>query len=260
MRALVTGWRGYVGGHLAGRLRKDGWEVDLFEGDVSMSPIFRYGKPDVIFHLAAITRNAPSLADPTRCMKTNVMGSVRVFEEASWYDIRVVYASSNVVLSSIFTPYRISKKAVEDYAVFLNEKKEHDIYILRFGDVYGPGMRSGLFFTWWQQWKQYGTVELWGGHQTRDYVHVSDVVDALMLAAKAEGRAPWPMDICTGRQTSFTTIARMLGVPTRLMESYQGVAERLMQHVGSARDMMGFEAKVMIEEGIEVIRKEWELC
>lgn len=256
MRAFVTGGRGYIGSRLVERLRGDGWMVELMDYDVRDTVV--WGEtPDVIYHLAAVTRNQPSILAPGKTMEVNIVGTANILAAASIRDVPVVYASSNVVYSEIRTPYQISKKAADEYAHFRMEKGQR-IAILRFGDVYGKGMKSGLFHVWRQQFEASGCVELWGGEQTRDYVHVSDVVEALVLA---NGHSGPPMDICTGMQTTFREVARLLGVPAKANMTNKGreVALRLVQAPKVAKEAIGFTAKVDIRDGIEEIREEWGL-
>jgi len=210
LRCLVTGGLGFIGSHLVKRLfelRHDVMTLDD-SSNAAFRPIKRVPNEDYagdltdllrwprdiqydwVFHLAAISRTPQAVAHPFRCHQVNATGSLIVLE---WVrDVcpkaRVVLASSNIVYGSP-NPYRASKLAMEEYMSAYNELYGLDCIALRYSNVYGPGMRWDdliCLASMRRSMVERGYIELTGdGTQSRDFTHVSDIVDGTIVAAES---------------------------------------------------------------------------
>ncbi|MGH2771996.1 MAG: NAD-dependent epimerase/dehydratase family protein [Actinomycetota bacterium] len=191
-------------------------------------------RPDEIFHLAAQMDVRRSVADPIFDADVNILGTLRLLEAARECGARVVSTSSGGCiygepdLSQLpidetatgrpSSPYGISKKVTEDYLVFYRNTYGLPFVNLALANVYGPRQdphgEAGVVAIFGRRLLAGESCAIFGdGKQTRDFVFVSDVVDAFMAAAGAgEGET---FNIGTGIQTSvvdlYSEMARLCG-------------------------------------------------
>jgi UDP-glucose 4-epimerase len=233
---------------------------------------------DAVFHHAAFVSVPGSLADPAGTAQTNVAGTVNVFEAARQAGVRaVVWASSTAVygdseaLPNIesmplcpLSPYAASKAAGEQFARAYASTWNMNIISLRYFNVYGPRQDPAspysaaipLFIS--RMLSGLRTTIYGDGEQTRDFIHVDDVVRANLLAADARpGSAGCAFNIGGGKRISVnrlhSLIAESLGVsaepvyaPARSGEVRDSVA-----CIDAAREAFGFVPVVGIEDGIQ---------
>lgn len=238
----MTGCRGYIGQRLCAELKKQGWELNPYCEPTMTVDV------DVIFHLAALTRNDRSIQSPIETMNSNVMLSTEVFELARESKVPVVYTSSAVIYSPIRTPYQISKKAVDELAQWYNEDGNGgDIRIVRLADVIGPGMTSGPIAAWREQYKRDGVIDVWEGVQRRRYVYIDDAVRALINAVN-DRKGTYnvgsivPFDI--------TCLARLLKVPYRIVPALRPVPIEI------PLPDLTYTGTFALEDAMEIVRRE----
>lgn len=184
-------------------------------------------QPEVVFHLAAQAAVPVSLERPVFDAEVNVLGSVRVLEGArAASSRRVVYTASGGTLYGDVapedlpvreshpqhptTPYGVSKKAVIDYLWMYRESHAVEFSALALANVYGPRQdphgEAGVVAIFAHRAVRNDPVTIFGdGQQTRDFVFVDDVVDALVRAASRGGGLV--CNVGTGRETSVNEIA-----------------------------------------------------
>jgi UDP-glucose 4-epimerase len=243
---VVTGGAGFVGSNIAAALADDNEvrvlddlstgtpervpaDADLVEGDVRDATLVEeaVGDADLVFHEAAEVSVQRSVEEPKRSNDVNVGGTLNVLEAAREADARVVFASScaiygvpeSIPLSEDAparprSPYAIDKYAAESYV-----RAYHDLYgletvALRYFNVYGPGQSggeySGVISIFRDQAAAGDPITVEGdGEQTRDFVHVDDVVRANLAAATTDavGEA---FNVGTGRETSVRELAEAI--------------------------------------------------
>ena len=186
--------------------------------------------PEVIFHLAARVDVPASVSDPVADADVNILGSLRVLEGARAAGTeRVVYAASGATLYGEpdpgdlpireshphrpVSPYGVSTKAVLDYLAAYRELHALEFSALALGSVYGPRQHpragAGVVAAFAQALATGSPVTVFGdGEQTRDYVYVDDVVDALARAATRGGGLV--CNVGTGRETSVNALLRTM--------------------------------------------------
>jgi UDP-glucose 4-epimerase len=245
---LVTGGAGFIGSHLCETFFEQGAKVvaydnlssgkieyirDLAEkkikfvqGDIRDSIALEEaaGNCEAIFHLAAQTSVPFSMKNPEEDFDVNAHGTLNVLEIARKRDARIIFASTAAVYGNAEktpTPedyptqpisfYGLSKCVAEDYCQFYHENYGVEVVILRIFNVYG--LRGhGVMPDFLDKLKKTPhKLEVLGtGEQSRDFIHVSDIVRALVLCAqhrKADGQI---YNVGSGTATSVTAIARMM--------------------------------------------------
>ncbi len=248
-RILVTGGCGFIGSHLGDRLAADGHEVlvldDLSTGRrENLAPRARLLEAglsdagaltraldgvDLCYHLAAVASVERSITAWRASTETNLLGSVAVFEHCATARIPVVYASSAAVYgpparlpldeaapARPLSPYGVDKLAMEAHARVGGLCRGLRSFGLRLFNVFGSRQDpaspySGVISIFLGQARAGAALTLHGdGSQTRDFVHVSDAVEALVRAAgKASTEAP-VYNLCRGEATSIRTLARTI--------------------------------------------------
>ena len=176
-KILVTGNRGYIGSRLQRRLEEIGYEVvgiDLQDGlDVLTADL-----PGVlcVYHLAAQSGAMPSIRDPMNDARQNVLGSIRIAKHYGDQGIPIIYVTSGGAIEPE-SPYGLSKKTGEEYMKML---ALDNLRICRLSSVFGDKPR-GVVDTFIRS--EVCTV-MGDGTAVRDFVHVDDVVEALVKSKK----------------------------------------------------------------------------
>jgi UDP-glucose 4-epimerase len=182
---------------------------ELCEGDfVSEADIARgLDGCDICFHLVSTTLPQSSNADPVFDVESNVMGSVRLLHQAVKHGLKkIVFVSSGGTVYGIpkevpirenhptdpLSSYGITKLAIEKYLHLHKVLHGLDYTILRLANPYGERQRinasQGAVAVFLGKVLRGETVEIWGdGSVVRDYIHIADVVDALVAAASFSG-------------------------------------------------------------------------
>jgi UDP-glucose 4-epimerase len=275
MKYLVTGGAGFIGSHLVDRLLADGHTVTIIDNLLSGSKknihpcatliqtdirnfdkIQEYFKDcDGVFHLAALARTPWCIDDPALCYEINVMGTLNVLEAVRKYKVpRIVLTSSNVVYA-FYTPYRTSKEALEGLARTYKDMYGVSTICLRNSNVYGQrqserGPSPNVFAALRKSKKENGFLLLTGdGEQTRDYTHVSDIVEGHILAMKSMKSGTY--DLCTGINHTLNKVASYFDCPVRYTAERPGDMKHIYQDPSAAEVTLGFRAKIQLDEGIK---------
>jgi UDP-glucose 4-epimerase len=252
--------------------------TELIEGDV--------GDPEavaravagagVVFHLAALASVAKSLEAPGETHRVCATGTLNVLDAARRAGVRrVVYAASSSAYGvpsadtqtetdpvMALSPYAAAKLAGELYAEAFTTSFGLETVRLRFFNVFGPRQRadspySGVIALFAAALSAGRTPVVHGdGLQSRDFVYVSDVVNALMLAADAPGVSGRVFNVGTGRRTTVldlvTSLNHLLGtkiVPER-GPTRPGDVRHSCADISRARGELGFEPSIAFEDGL----------
>ena len=229
---LVTGGAGFIGANLIEELLAKGhavYSLDNYEtgskdnhiegADYAVWDITQFmhsPEPvDIIFHLAALPRIGPSFKNPAAVIDTNVMGTTMVMDFAREHNIPVVYAGSSSYHSGVFkNPYTFSKWQGEQICAMYEHLFDVKVNICRFYNVYGDYMiNEGAYRTvlsiFKEQHQNGEVLTVTGdGTQRRDFTHVKDIVDAMILCMEKD---IWgeTFELGKGQNYSINEIAMM---------------------------------------------------
>jgi UDP-glucose 4-epimerase len=209
MKCLVTGSKGFIGTNLVLFLKSIGHEVfELdFPTDLTKPPI-DIPNTSVVVHLAADTDVRKSIENPTETFLNNCKMTSNILESTLRKGARFIFTSSLYAESSR-SPYLASKLACESLCKSYGESYGLDYSILRLSNIYGPHSLSKTSaiprFIRSLLSKDYANV-FGFGEQTRDFVYVDDVIDAI---CNCTGHLT---SVLTGQFTSINSIIKMLRI------------------------------------------------
>jgi UDP-glucose 4-epimerase len=248
--------------------------------DGALSEVFARARPEWVFHFAAQVDVRYSVDRPVADARTNVLGTIAVLEAARAAEARRVISSStggglygdaevlptpeDVVIEPM-APYGQGKLAAESYCELYSRLHGLSTISLRYGNVYGPRQdvhgEAGVVAIFCGCLVEGRRPVVYGdGHQTRDWVDVSDVVQANLLAAESELQGP--VNIGHGKETTVLELFDALNdvgyrgaklpepefAPERL-----GEVRRSCLDVSRARDELGWQPRVQLRDGLRTI-------
>jgi len=292
---LITGAAGFVGSHLAERLVTEndvtalddlsaGTEADVpdmvsfVQGDICDRELLDRltDTVDIVFHQAAIVSVQKSIEEPETCHEVNTDATIHLLELARQKDFRLVIASSAAVYGepesipiserdskTPTSPYGTDKLTVDRYAQIYNDLYGTETVALRYFNIYGPRQRGGdyggVISIFRDQALAGEAITVNGdGSQTRDFVHVSDVVDANLLAAVTDNTGE-AYNIGTGKQTSIAelaeTICDIAGTDSEVAytDPLPGDIQQSVADVSKAKKEIGFDPAVSLREGLNTV-------
>lgn len=239
-RCLVTGHKGYIGGHLIKKLQELGHEVqgiDLQEeyskdinslqglaedGEGNFHPHYWNFKPEYIFHMACFPRVGYSVENPVLTMKNNIMVGTHVLNFARKVGAkRVIYSSSSSINGNGHgpeSPYALQKMVTELECQLYAKLYGLDTVSLRYFNVYSEDQETnGSYGTaianWMQSIRDKKVPYITGdGEQRRDMVHIDDVVSANIFAMNFDKHnfSGDVYDIGTGTNVSLNEIKKII--------------------------------------------------
>lgn len=232
---------------------------------------------DVVFHLAALVSVPASVLYPREYNDVNVGGTVSLLEACRDVGVvkRVVLASSATVYGNHSTqpvheametrpgvPYAVSKLAAEQYLFTMGRISGYETVALRIFNAYGPGQtlppaHAPVIPQFLQQILGRGSVVVFGdGKQTRDFVYIDDVVDALISAAAAPEVNGQIINIGSGVETSLDALIETMASIARTQANVlynleaSGGIQRLAADISKARQLLKYRPRMGLETGL----------
>ncbi|MEZ4861342.1 MAG: NAD-dependent epimerase/dehydratase family protein [Caldilineaceae bacterium] len=297
MRIFITGGAGFIGSHLANHLHHRGHYVrvldDLSSGDpatLTAGIHFTRGDVrdvpklwsllqgvDVVYHLAARVSIPASVLYPREYNDVNVGGTVALLEACRDVGVqRVILASSATVYGEQpaqpvneemttlpAVPYAVSKVAAEQYLFTIGRLSQFETVALRIFNAYGPGqplppVHAPVIPQFMQQILGNGSVVVFGnGAQTRDFVYIDDVVEALIAAATAANVDQQIIHVGSGQETSLNElIAQMsaiIGNKANILYNLEasGGLARLVADLSKAQRLLDYRPSVTLARGLQ---------
>lgn len=244
-----------------------GGSVRFVEGDIrDRSTVERsIAGCEVVFHLAASVGNKKSIDNPTRDAETNVLGTINVLEASRAAGTRkVVLSSSAGVFGELRSlpikedhslepdsPYGCTKLCAEKLGMAWAKLYGLEVVCLRYFNVFGRRQRFDAYgnvipIFVFQALRRERITVFGDGEQTRDFVHVSDVVEANIAAASAPGLVG-TFNIGSGRRISINGLVRLIGEISGLPLDVAHGTERAgdvrhsLADISAAQDAFGFQ-------------------
>ena len=233
---------------------------------------------DVIIHLAANTGVGPSVKNPRADCMANVIGTFNYLEAARINSIqRFVFASSGAPAGEVdppiheelpphpVSPYGASKLAGEGYCSAYYKTFNIQTVMLRFGNVYGPGSlhKSSIVAKFIKQALNKETLEIYGdGAQTRDFIYIDDLINALRLAVTTDNIGGEAFQIASNQETTVGEITEKMieilnqnginDINVINGETRLGDVKRNYSDTSKAKNRLGWQPKMSQEEGLKI--------
>ena len=241
--------------------------------NAAVTDLIESRRPDVVFHLAAQADVRVSVARPQFDAEVNLIGTLNVCQGAlAAHAKKVVFASSGGTIYGTPTeiptpethpqrpesPYGVAKKAGGDYLYYYRQIHGLDYAATAFSNVYGPRQdphgEAGVVAIFAGLFLERRRPTIFGtGEQTRDFVYVDDVVDALARAAE---RGEDIINVGTGAETSvnelYGAMARATGFnePPSYASARRGELERSALAIDRAAEQLGWKPFTSLDEGV----------
>ena len=293
---LVTGGAGFIGSHLAERLVALGHRVrvldnlsqgrrewvptgaEFIEGSITDPALCRRACDGVagVFHLAAMSKVAPSIDKFEFCTEQNIVGTQNLLIAARDAGVKkAVYSGSSTyygngpapqaetALPECLSPYAVSKYVGEQFCEIFTRLYRLPTITLRYFNVYGARQPAtgayalvlGIFL---DQWRRGEPLTVHGdGAQRRDFVHVSDVVEANLAAYHGEATG-LALNVGSGTNVSIQEIADMISSQQVHLPRRAGDAEVTLADISRIRERLGWRPRVPFVEGLRELMREAE--
>jgi UDP-glucose 4-epimerase len=296
-KVMVTGGAGFIGYHLCKKLSqltddviiydnlssgkmenvKDTPKAKFVKGDIlDLKTLCEQEKSDLIYHLAAQVVVPYSMENPMDDFEINAKGTLSVLEKARKDDSKIVFASSAAIYGNPtqlptpeeygfhpFSCYGLSKVVGEEYCNIYREQYGLDVVVTRFANVYGLRCHGVIHDFLDKIAKNPNKLEIIGtGLQSRDFVHVSDVVDLLIKVGTLDDANGKTYNVGLGKTTRIVDLAQMMlkilglqdkTVVTTTGVSWQGDIHTIWFDNSKAKTELEWKPKVSLEDAIKEV-------
>ena len=252
--------------------QKNNRNLHIVEEDISVFEAIKqyFENIEIVFHLAALADIVPSIVNPGRYYKSNVTGTFSVIEacrvlgvkkliyaaSSSCYGIPDVYPTAETSKISLEYPYALTKYLGENIILHWAKVYKLPVISLRLFNVYGPRSRTsgtygavfGVFLA--QQLNNKPFTVVGDGNQKRDFIYVSDVVEAFIKAAYSDVKNEI-FNVGSGNPQSVNTLISLLGGEKVTIPKRPGEPDCTWADISKIRQMLDWQPKVSFEEGIK---------
>ena len=293
-KSLVTGGAGFIGSNLVDQLVKKKHKVIVLDNfstgrrsnlshqtkknvkiikvDISNNKHLDkyFNDVDYVFHLAGIADIVPSIENPNKYFKSNVVGTLNVVQAAKKANIKkFIYAASascygipdkfptkeNTKTDPMY-PYAFTKWQAEELIMHWAKIYNFPAISFRFFNAYGPRSRTsgaygavfGVFLA--QKLANKPLTIVGNGNQTRDFIHVYDLVSGIIKAAlsKKVGKI---YNIGSGKEIKVNKIAKLIGGRKVHIPKRPGEPNRSLADISKIKKDLDWQPKIKIEEGVK---------
>ena len=254
--------------------------VELFVADILNSQAAEKACSgiDIVVHLAANTGVGPSVENPRSDMEANVVGTFNMLDAAKTSRVgKFIFASSGAPIGEVkppitedkpakpVSPYGASKLAGEGYCSAYFRTFGLQTVSLRFGNVYGPRSKhkNSAVAKFLKQALAGGAIEIYGdGNQTRDFLYIDDLIQAVVLAARTDiGTGGEVFQIATYKETTINEISLAIKeiiekeVGKKVFIEYSspraGDVKRNYSDISKAQRVLGYKPVYDLQKGLQ---------
>jgi UDP-glucose 4-epimerase len=297
---LITGGAGFIGSHVAeaiiagggkavivdnlstGRKENINPEALFYEANIAdkctIDKIYHECHPDYVYHFAWYVLVPKSIQDPLLDMDC-LRGTINILQAAKQYGTKkIIFSSSGFIYGNNpnlplkesephipGAPYSITKFAVENYLQFYRNNFGIDYVILRNAAVYGPRQITGAMAAYIRELQQGVSSEFYGV-KTRDYIYISDVVDANLRSLSLSPNHPDPIfNLGLGEEMHlidlYAVLAKLLNKEPKPIKlpARPGEQDRYCVDIEKATRDLGWKPRVRLEEGLRMTLSHWNL-
>ena len=294
VKSLVTGGAGFIGSNLVDQLVKKKHKVIVLDNfstgrqsnlshhkiknvkiikvDISNSKHLDkyFNDVDYVFHLAGIADIVPSIENPSKYFKSNVVGTLNVVQAAKRAKIKkFIYAASascygipdkfpikeNAKINPMY-PYAFTKWQAEELIMHWAKIYNFPAISVRFFNAYGPRSRTsgaygavfGVFLA--QKLANKPLTIVGNGNQTRDFIHVYDLVNGIIKAASSN-KVGKIYNIGGGKEVKVNKITKLIGGKKVHIPKRPGEPNRSLADISKIKKDLNWQPKIKIEEGVE---------
>ena len=301
MKSLVTGGAGFIGSNLVDLLVSKGHKVIILDNfstgrrsnlshhnkkNVKIINIDISGKKNLdkyfkgvkyVFHMAGLADIVPSIENPDKYFKSNVIGTFNILQASKKAKIKkFIYAASascygfpkkfptkeNSLIKPMY-PYAFTKWQGEELVMHWFKIYKFPAISLRFFNCYGPRSRTsgtygavfGVFLA--QKLAKKPLTIVGTGEQTRDFVHVKDLVQAVFKASRSKksGRI---YNVASAKEIKVNKIAKLIGGKKIHIPKRPGEPDRSLANISSIKKDLNWFPKIKIEKGVKDLLKNIE--
>ena len=297
--AVVTGGAGFIGSHMIDLLLSKKFKVNVIDNLVAghkknykhhlNNPLFKFTKVDIckiksnntlfknadyVFHFAGLADIVPSIENPDKYFKSNVVGTFNVLQAAKKANIKkFIYAASascygipnkfpikeNGKINPMY-PYAFTKWQAEELTMHWVKIYNFPAISFRFFNVYGPRSRTsgaygavfGVFLA--QKLANKPLTIVGNGNQTRDFIHVNDLIHGIYKAALSK-KIGEIYNIGGGKEIKINKIAKLIGGKRIYIPKRPGEPDRSLADISKIKKHLNWQPKIDIEEGTKDLLK-----
>lgn len=291
-KVLVTGINGFIGSNVSGIFLKNGYDVfgwdfkgnavdgvkmsfvDLREYEAVKNGLLAV-LPDYIIHCAGCADVGKSVVNPQIDFKGNVIATHNLLFAVHAIGLkrcRIIFLSSAAVYGTPDTlpisektslkpvsPYALHKVMSEQVCHYFFCNYQMDIKIVRIFSAYGKGLKKQIFWDMFCKAEQTGKLQMFGtGKESRDYIHIEDLVSAIYLVAAKAPKEENIYNIANGEEVPIYRVAEMFA-------DIYGIEKEKIEFSGFVREgepinwkadikkllSLGYKKSINIEQGIE---------
>ena len=291
-RVLITGGKGYLGSHLMAKLKtmganvyqlsiepatdKNEYQVNILDKD-KLTEVIQTIQPQIIYHLAASLDRARDFSNYHKIVSVNVDGTLNLLEALNSINYEnFIFTSSSEIYGNNHSPfkeeqaalpvspYSLSKTYAEDLIRTYSGMYSKNYTILRIFNFYGKNMPESFFIPQMINTLQRGeSFEMTLGEQARDFLHVDDIVQGLILAGTNTKAHNDTLNVCSAEATTLSALAKEIGkvleaedriklgaIPYRSSEVWEMLGDN-----SKIKENLGFKPSISLSEGIASIIK-----
>ena len=248
------------------------YKIDISKKNSLINKYFK--KVDWVFHIAGLADIVPSIENPKKYFDSNVTGTLNILEaskkakvkkfiyaaSASCYGIPKKYPTNENSKIDPQYPYAATKNIGEQLVLHWSKVYKMSNISLRFFNAYGPKSRTtgaygavfGVFLA--QKLANKPLTIVGSGKQTRDFIHVYDLIGAIILAAK-KGKSGETYNVGSGKETSVNLIAKIIGGKKVKVPKRPGEPDRSKADITKIKKQFNWKPKISINEGVKMLLK-----